>query len=75
MKIIVIVSVVIADGKAGNAFAGSFGGKNCSGRVSQLCMTPFTQHDNPWCHCNLMRMDYFCHILNVASDETEDKRV
>jgi hypothetical protein len=41
VRVIPFVTVLIGDGKNGDTLVLRFGGKNCLGHVSRLCMMPF----------------------------------
>jgi hypothetical protein len=43
-----------------------FGGKNCKGRVSRLCMTPFKHLSDPM-HCCLLVLSSHLHRLQCQS--------
>ena len=73
MKVIVVVTTCDGDGKSGDALCGRYGGKNCTVRVSRLCMTGFSVLDNPMCHCELVRMEHLKRLYALASDITLSK--
>jgi hypothetical protein len=41
LEIVPVLVMVQGDGKSGDTLVCRYGGKNCKGRVPQLCMTPF----------------------------------
>jgi hypothetical protein len=55
VKVIPILSVITGNAKSGDNLCCWFMGKNCKGRVPQLCMTLLCSHDDPMWECRLVR--------------------
>jgi hypothetical protein len=55
IRVILVVTILIGDGKNGNTLVLHFGGKYCLGRVSRLCLTPFGCLSDPTRLCPLIK--------------------
>jgi hypothetical protein len=51
LEIVPVLVMVQGDGKSGDTLVCRYGGKNCKGRVPQLCMTPFKRLSDPMRCC------------------------
>ena len=71
LKVIPCVTFIIGDGKSGDTLVLRFGGKNCVGRVSRLCMTPFRSLSDPMRCCPLIRGICLEQLFVQSVDDTK----
>jgi hypothetical protein len=61
---------VIGDGKNGDSLVLHFGGKNCLGHVSRLCMTPFGCLSDPTRLCPLIKASILKSLYIKSTDQS-----
>jgi hypothetical protein len=71
LKVIPCVTFIIGDGKSGDTLVLCFGGKNCVGRVSRLCMTPFRSLSDLMRCCPLIRRICLEQLFIQSVDDTK----
>jgi hypothetical protein len=70
IRVILVVSVLIGDGKNGDTLVLHFGGKNCLGRVSRLCMMPFGHLSDPTRLCPLIKASLLESLYIKSMDQS-----
>jgi hypothetical protein len=77
LKVIPIVCFIKGDAKSGDALCCRFGGKNCKGRVPQLCLMPMKDMDDPMHDCKwICMLDLESLYKNAARvGETQEKQL
>ena len=70
VRVIPFVTVLIGDGKNGDTLVLRFGGKNCLGRVSRLCMTPFGSLSDPTRMCPLIKASMLKSLYDKSVDQS-----
>jgi hypothetical protein len=70
VRVILVVSVLIGDGKNGDTLVLHFSGKNCLGRVSRLCMTPFGCLSDPTRLCPLIKASLLKSLYIKSTDQS-----
>jgi hypothetical protein len=73
LKVIPVVCFIKGDAKSGDALCCQFGGKNCKGRVTRLCLTPMKDLDNPMHDCKWIRALDLESIYKKAAREGETR--
>ena len=70
VRVILVVTVLIGDGKNGDTLVLRFGGKNCLGRVSRLCLTPFGCLSDPTRLCPLIKASMLQSLYIKSTDQS-----
>jgi hypothetical protein len=70
IRVILVVSVLIDDGKNGDTLVLHFSGKNCSGHVSRLCMMPFGCLSDPTWLCPLIKVSLLESLYIKSMDQS-----
>jgi hypothetical protein len=69
MQVIPVPTMIQGDGKSGDTLVLCYGGKNCKGRVSRLCMMPFKYLSNPMHQCPLILSSHLHHLYCQSINE------
>jgi hypothetical protein len=70
MQVIPVLTMIQGDGKSGDTLVLCYGGKNCKGRVSRLCMMLIKYLSNPM-HQSLLILSGHLHHLYCQSINVE----
>jgi hypothetical protein len=80
LEIVPVLVMAQGDSKSRDTLVSQSGGKNCKGRVSRLCMTPFKHLSNPMHCCQLVLSSHLhrlqCQSINedLSKDEQDEYR-
>jgi hypothetical protein len=76
MQVIPVLITIHGDGKSGDTLVLCYGGKNCKGRTSRLCMMPFEHLSDPMHQCPLILSSHLHHLYcqSISKELTTSER-